>query len=84
MSEGEPGTSFGLRISLMTSANGRARILPAHGCRRQRGKAAVLAHRITSSGELTTHQSYRVPASVAKHSLAKPTTNKRCPTTHYG
>ena len=42
----------------------------------------LLAHRITGSGELTTHQSYRAPASVAEHSLAEPTTNKRCPTTH--
>ena len=40
VSEGEPGTSFGCRISLMTSADGRARILPANVCRR-RGKAAA-------------------------------------------
>ena len=42
----------------------------------------VLAHRITDSGELTTRQSCRAPASVAEHPLAVLTTNKRCPSPH--
>ena len=43
---------------------------------------AVLAHRITGSGESTTHQSCRALANVAEHPLAMPITNKRCPITH--
>ena len=42
----------------------------------------LLAHRITGSGEWTTHQSGRAPASDAEHPLAKPTTNKHCPSPH--
>ena len=48
-------------------------------CHLRRG---MLAHRIIGSGEWTTHRSYRAPASVAEHPLAKPTTNKHCPSPH--
>ena len=41
----------------------------------------VLAHRIIGLGELTTHQSCLAPTSVTERPLAKPTTNKHCPTT---